>query len=193
LPNEADLSALLPFPWNQGTTASGVAHAFAGAITVALATHGRPLSSPAWPRNLLIRPGVAELSDDQSQGCSPGYSQATPLVTDTGVSPWWTIRALRAIGIPICPTETLEMDVRGAEYAAFLASKINEPPFDLGLVNSPLDFHAIVSPDESKINQIVSALATGYPVLGAVDTKHPAFKPTTELESSTRPVSMPIR
>lgn len=196
LPDEVDLGPFVPAPWNQGLTASGTAHAFAGAVTVALAAHSRALPSPAWPRGIYFAtrqmiaqqlaasvPEVAPAPAGKKGGAgSPQKAPALPSappIADTGVSAWWTIRVLRAIGIPTCRAETLDMDVRGPEYAAFLAKKINEPitETNLGLINSPLDFHAIVTTDPKlRIAQLVAALATGYPILGAVDTNHPAFQ-----------------
>lgn len=187
LPDDVDLGAFVPAPWNQGLTASGVAHAFAGAVTVALATHSRALPSPAWPRGiyfatrqmiaqqLAANPEVTPATTGKNSGRQKAPS--IPTITDAGVSAWWTIRVLRTLGIPTCRAETLDMDVRGPEYADYLRGKINEPIANLGLVNSPLDFHAIVTTDPKlRIAQIVTALATGYPVLGAVDTNHPSFQ-----------------
>lgn len=192
LPSEVDLGMFVPAPWNQGLTASGVAHAFAGAVTVALAAHSRALPSPAWPRGiyfatrqmigqqLAASSPVAAAPVAASKKVAPPKATAVvspPPIADTGVSAWWTIRVLRTVGIPTCRAETLDMDVRGPEYAAFLAGKINEPIANLGLINSPLDFHAIVTADPKlKVAQLVTALATGYPILGAVDTNHPAFQ-----------------
>jgi hypothetical protein len=193
LPDEVDLSQWVPSPWNQGLTASGVAHAFAGALTVALAAHSRALSSPAWPRGIYYATRLAVLNSSSSPSSPSSSAQVTgasgkplgkttstskiapPTISDVGTSPWWTIHVLRALGIPTCRAETLDVDVRGQEYADFLLAKINEAPSDLGLVNSPLDFHAIAE-GMAKVDQVVSALATGYPILGATDTTHPKFQ-----------------
>jgi hypothetical protein len=179
LPNEVDLGQFVPAPWNQGLTASGTAHAFAGAITVALATHSRALPSPAWPRGLYF--ATRRMIAEEAAAAAPSTgknSKAAPLLfPDVGTSAWWTIRLVRSLGIPTCRAETLEVDVRGPEYAAYLAGKINEPISDLGLIQSPLDFHAITTADPKlKIAQLVTALATGYPILGGIDSSCPAFQ-----------------